>query len=115
VTAVKRESGQASVELVATLPALLLLALIGVQLAIVGYGLWTAANAARAGARAAYVGGRAGEAARSAVPRPLRRGARVDDGGPVEVSLRVPSLLPGAGPIPVRARTRLGPGGGSGG
>lgn len=109
------EEGQASVELVAVLPALVLLALIAAQLAIVGYGLWTSANAARAGARAEYVGGNGAAAARSAVPTALRRSTRVDGDGPVRVSLRMPSLIPGLKSIPVEARAGLdpeGPGGG---
>jgi hypothetical protein len=100
------EKGQASVELVAVLPVLALLAALAIQLAIVGWGLWTSANAARAGARAEHVGGDPRAAARSAVPRVLRRGFEVS-GAPLEVSLRVPSLLPGAEGIPVRARSAL--------
>jgi hypothetical protein len=109
VAAIKREGGQASVELVAIVPALLVATLVGIQLALVGYGMWSSANAARAGARAAYVGGDERAAALSAVPGPLRRGADVSGRNAVQVSLRVPSLLPGAGPIPVSARAALGP------
>lgn len=111
----ERQAGQASVELVAVLPALLLCTLIAIQLAIVGYGLWASASAARVGARAAYVGGDAEAAARSAVPAGLRRRMDVSDGDAVEVSLRAPSLIPGVGAIPVRAEAGLdreGPGGG---
>jgi Flp pilus assembly pilin Flp len=107
-----RESGQASVELVAVLPALLLCALIAVQLAIVGYGLWSSATAARAGARAAYVNGDAERAARSAVPGALRRDAEVRDGRHVAVALASPSLVPGVDAPSARARTILDPEGG---
>jgi hypothetical protein len=111
VAATRREEGQAAVELVAALPALLLVLLVALQLAVVGYGLWTSANAARAGARASYVGGEAREAARSAVPAALRRGSRVREGQrALRVSLEVPSLLPGAGRFPIEARAGLDPG-----
>src|SRR5919197_4720401 len=88
-------TGQASVELVATLPALIVVALLVAQLGIAGWALWSAANAARAGARAAYVGGSVGAAARSALPGLLRDGARVSSEGNVEVSVRAPGLGPG--------------------
>lgn len=107
----RREEGQAAVELVAVLPALCLVLLVALQLAVVGYGLWTSANAARAGARAAYVGGQAREAARSAVPVALRGGSRVQEGQRgLRVSLAVPSLLPGARRFPVEGRAGLDPG-----
>jgi pilus assembly protein CpaE len=108
------EAGQASVELVATLPALLAVALLVAQLAVAGWALWSAANAARAGARAAYVGGSAGAAARSALPGPLKDGARVRAAGDVEVSVRAPDLVPGLPTIPISARARLDPEGGGG-
>ena len=104
----RREEGQAAVELVAVLPALCLVLLVALQLAVVGYGLWTSANAARAGARAAYVGGEARKAARSAVPVAFRPGSRVHRArGAVRVALDVPSLLPGAKRFPVEARAGL--------
>jgi hypothetical protein len=101
-----RERGQASVELVAALPVLTLLAGLALQLAVVGWGLWTSANAARAGARADHVGGDARSAARSAVPTALREGFEASE-DPMEVRLRVPSLLPGIESIPVSARAHL--------
>jgi pilus assembly protein CpaE len=109
------EAGQASVELVATLPALVAVALLVAQVVVAGWALWSAANAARAGARAAYVGGSAGAAARSALPGPLRDGARVRSAGDVEVSVHAPGLVPGLPSIPVSARAGLDPEGGSGG
>ena len=105
----ERELGQASVELVAVLPALLVCAAIAIQLAITGYGLWASASAASAGARAAYVGGDSAGAARSALPLALRREARVTGSRGVRVSLHVPGLLPGGGPVPVRSRAELDP------
>src|SRR5437667_4322812 len=95
------EPGQASVELVATLPALVAVTLLVVQAAIAGWALWSAANAARAGARAAYVGGSARSAARSALPGPLRTGARVRSSNGVEVQVEAPRVVPGLPAIPI--------------
>jgi hypothetical protein len=114
VDSAKRESGQASVELIAVLPALLLCALIAVQLAIVGYGLWSSATAARAGARAAYVEGEAERAARSAVPQAFDRRPDVREGEGVAVALEPPTLVPGVDAPVTRARTRLEPEAGGG-
>ncbi|MGI9020625.1 MAG: hypothetical protein ACR2G3_07950 [Solirubrobacterales bacterium] len=107
------DRGQASVELVAILPVLALLTLLALQLAIIGYGLWAGANAARAGARAEYVGGDERRAARSAVPEAFRRGFRAT-GSPLRVRVRAPSLLPGVRSVPLSARAAFdvdGPGG----
>jgi hypothetical protein len=103
------ESGQASVELIAALPALLLALLIAIQIVIAGYGLWTSATAARVGARAAYVGGDAQAAARSAVPTRWRRKLTVRDRQAAAVALRVPGLVPGAGSVALRARSGIDP------
>jgi hypothetical protein len=104
------ERGQAAAELVAVVPLLCLLLLAVAQLAIAGFALWSAGDAARAGARAAHVGGDARAAALSALPGWLEREARVDAGGPVEVRVEAPALLPGVPPIPVSASTELGAG-----
>ena len=103
------EHGQAAAELVAVIPLVLVLLAAVAQLAVAGYALWTAGDAARAGARAAAVGGDAEEAARSALPGWLERDARIDTAGPVQVRLDAPAILPGAPPIPVTARTALDP------
>ena len=89
------QSGQAAVELVAVVPLLVVVLAVVAQLAVAGYALWSAGDAARAGARAAHVGGDAEAAARSALPGWLERGAEVDVAGPVEVRVRAPALLPG--------------------
>lgn len=62
------ERGQATVELVAALPALLLAALVALQLLAVGYALTLADGAAEAGALALAGGDSAAAAARAALP-----------------------------------------------
>jgi hypothetical protein len=108
----RSSNGQVAAELVAVVPILIVVALAVGQLAIAGYALWTAGSAARAGARAAEVGGNAEEAARSALPGWLERGVRIDAGDPVEVEVSAPALVPGVPPIPVSAATSLDPEGG---
>lgn len=88
------DEGTASVELIAAVPFLLLALLAAAQIGIAGAALWSAGVAARAGARAALVGGDAGAAARRALPGAMRDGARVEDSGGVTVRVQVPRLLP---------------------
>jgi hypothetical protein len=88
------ERGQASVELVAALPFVLLLGLVVWQCALAGHAAWMAAHAARAGARAELVGEDVRAAARSALPAGLERGLELErDDGAVKVRVRVPLLL----------------------
>ena len=108
------DSGQASVELIAAIPALALVTLLVAQLALGGYALWSAGVAARAGARAAYVGGDAERAARASLPGALRQDASVSDRNGVQVQVRAPALVPGLPPVPVTARAGLGVGDGGG-
>jgi hypothetical protein len=108
------ESGQASAELLGALPALLLVGAIVWQLALAGQAAWLCANAARAAARAEAVGRDGKAAARSALPRSLRRGMSVKsaDGGAVRVRLRVPMIVPAwRSPVSVAATARLAGGG----
>jgi hypothetical protein len=98
------------VELVAALPALLLAALVVFQLTVAGYALWSAGVAARAGARAAYVGGDGGRAARASLPTALRHAASIRARHGLAVMVRAPSLIPGVARIPVTARAALGVG-----
>jgi len=102
-----REEGTASVELVAVVPFLLLAVLVAAQLALVGQALWSTGIAARAGARAAIVGGDAAAAARRALPESLREGARVSDSDGVAVEVRVPALLPALPRLSVGSRSEL--------
>jgi hypothetical protein len=106
------ESGQASVETVAVVPVVLLVALIAWQLLLAGHTLWLCAGAARAAARADLVGLSPRAAARSALPSSLERGLSVErtGGGRVRVEVRVPILL-NAWQSPVRVAAAAGLGG----
>ncbi len=105
-----RNQGQASAELIAAIPALFVAFLVVAQLAVVGYSLWAAGAAARAGARAAYVGGDGGRAARASLPGALRDAATIRDRNGLVVQVRAPSLVPGAPRVPVTARAGFGVG-----
>jgi hypothetical protein len=91
----RSDVGQASVELVAAVPFVLLCVAVAWQLALAGQTAWLCANAARVAARADAVGRDAREAARSALPESLRRGLAVSRtrGGAVRVRVRVPVLV----------------------
>jgi hypothetical protein len=106
-----REGGQASVELVAVMPLVLLAGAVAWQLALAGDAVWLCAHAARAAARADAVGRSPEAAARRALPRSLADGVRVRrlrDGG-VRASLRVPVLLRAwDSPVRVSATSSLG-------
>ena len=89
-----REAGQASVELLAGLPALAIAALLAVQLLLTGYSLTIADGAAEAGALAGAAGLDARDAAREALPGWARGRSRVsEEGGRVRVELRPPAPL----------------------
>jgi hypothetical protein len=114
VLSTRAESGQASVETVALLPVVLLVAVAAWQLAVTGHALWLCANAARAAARAELVGDSPGRAARSALPRSLERGLSVRrlDGNRVRVRLRMPLLVHAwRSPVHLSATASLGDGG----
>jgi hypothetical protein len=86
--------GQATVELVAGLPALLLAAFLALQLLAAGFALTLADGAAEAGAMAVASGREAVPAARDALPGWARDHASVKvDGGRVTVQVRPPSPL----------------------
>jgi Flp pilus assembly protein TadG len=106
------EEGTASVELVAAVPFLLLAVLAVAQVALAGQALWSAGVAARAGARAALVGGDASDAARSALPPSMRAGAKVVDEDGVGVLVEVPRLVPSLPRLQVEAESALEPGDG---
>jgi len=94
--------------LIAVVPFLLLAVLVAAQIALAGQAMWSAGVAARAGARAALVGGDATTAARRALPASLRSGADVSDSGTVSVRVPIPRLLPGLPQLMVGAKTGLG-------
>jgi hypothetical protein len=88
-------SGQASIELLAGLPALALAGFVAVQLLLTGYSLSIADGAAEAGAIAEAAGNDPERAARDALPAWARGRATVSaEAGRVTVELRPPSPLP---------------------
>lgn len=88
------ERGQASVELLGSLPALLLVGLVLLQAGAVGYASVLAGNAAEAGALAMAAGGDPPAGVRESLPGWSRARARVEAGhGRVRVHLRPPALL----------------------
>jgi hypothetical protein len=97
------EDGQATVELVAVLPVLGLVALLAWQAVVAGQTWWLASAAAREGARASALGGDPVAAARSVLP-----GARLvrTDADGVLVRAAVPAVFAGLrfGSVTVRAR-----------
>lgn len=93
-----RETAQATVELVAALPALLLAGLLALQLLVAGYALTLADGAAEAGALALASGRPAVVAARDALPGWVEDDVSVSvEGGRVTVTLRPPSPIPALG------------------
>lgn len=103
-------SGQASVELVAVVPLVLLVAAVAWQLVLAGQTAWLAAHTARVAARAEAVGRAPSVAARSALPGAFERGLEVERraGGGVRVSVRVPLLHRWRGPVTISASSSLG-------
>lgn len=91
-------------EFLAAVPAAVLVALAGWQLALAGQAVWLSGNAARAAARAQAVGRDPAGAARSALPSYLRSGLAVHaDGARVAVRIAVPLVLR-RWPTPLRVR-----------
>ncbi|TMK73019.1 MAG: hypothetical protein E6G49_06010 [Actinobacteria bacterium] len=91
---IRDERGQATLELLAGIPALVLAGLVALQLLATGYSLTLADGAAEAGAMALAAGKPAGPAVREALPGWARDRAHVDvDGGRLTVRLEPPSPL----------------------
>jgi len=103
-----QERGTASVELIAVIPALVVAVLVAAQVAMAGHALWSAALAARAGARAAVVDGDVSGAARQALPGMLRRGAKISDDGGVRVRVEVPRVASFVPSLRLAVETNLG-------
>lgn len=92
------ELGQASVDFLAALPALLIVALAVFQLLAVGYSQVLAGDAAEAGALAIAGGSDPAAAAKHALPGWSRAHMKVDvHGGDVHVRLRPPSPIAAVG------------------
>jgi hypothetical protein len=90
------ESGQASVELVASLPLIAVILALAWQAVLIGNAAWAASAAARAAARAAALGADPATAARSRLPRSLERGLKLSTPqgeDTVRLSLRIPTLV----------------------
>ena len=91
----RREQGQASLEFLATVPAMALGAMIALQLAITGYTLHLADGAAEAAALAAAAGTDPQSAAAAALPGWASDRVEVSiEGGRVEVAVRPPAPHP---------------------
>ena len=96
VRARRGERGQATVELLSTLPLLIIAALLVWQLLLVGIVMTSASNAARTGSRAASLSGDGAKAARNALRPAFRRGSQVTvDGTSVRVRVSMPLIVPG--------------------
>lgn len=91
------------------MPVLVVAVVAAAQLAAAGWALWSSGTAARAGARAAHVGGDPERVALGALPRSLRDEAKVEDGEDLRVSVKAPGLVPGIPRIPVSAAANLDP------
>lgn len=104
--------GQASAELIGS--ALIATGLVALMLhaVIAGFALWSAASAARAGARAAHVGADPVAVAEAAVPGLFRPSAQARD-GEVEVRVTAPALVPGVPGISFSATTAMSPAAGA--
>ena len=105
-----RERGQATIELLAVVPVLIVAALVVWQLVLVGHTAWLAAHAARAAARAELVDEDAAAAARSVLPEGLESGLEVelDDDGGARIRVPVPVVHTGwRAPVKLAARASL--------
>ncbi len=119
---IRAQRGQATVEVVALLPMLVLVALLLWQAAVAGQAIWLSASAARAAARADAVGADPVSAARATLPARLERGLRVRSAGDgdrrvagrdgedgVAVTLRIPAVLSDGAVASTTARARFAP------
>jgi hypothetical protein len=102
---VRNERGQATLELVGLLPAVLLVGLVALQLLAVGYAKVLAGTAAEAGALALAAGADPRAGAREALPGWARARARIAvEAGRVAVRMRPPAALDAlAGELEVEA------------
>jgi hypothetical protein len=107
----RAQHGQASVELVALLPLIALLAAALWQAVLAGEAAWLAGAAARAAARAQAVGGDPDAAARRVLPARLARGLGVhaQSDGSVAVSVPIPLAVGGGRLATIVENARLAP------
>ena len=107
----RSDSGQATVELVALLPILVVVVLAAWQVAVAGHAVWSAGAAARSAARAHAVGADAAGAARRLLPRRVRAHARVrtGDDGEVRVDVPIPAVVGGGSLFTTSAAARFEP------
>jgi hypothetical protein len=90
------ERGQATVELLSTLPLLIIAALLVWQMLLVGIVMTSASNAARTGSRAASLSGDGEQAARNALRPAFRHGSQITvNGTSVRVRVAMPLIVPG--------------------
>jgi hypothetical protein len=104
------DHGQATVELVALLPLMAVLAAVLWQGVLAGQAVWLAGSAARAAARASAVGTDARAAARRVLPARLERGLvvrRAERDGGVRVAIAVPAIIGSGRLTTVSARARM--------
>jgi hypothetical protein len=95
---IKEERGQATVEMLAAIPLLLISGAIALQLLLAGYALTLADGASEAGALALAAGRPAKSAAEESLPAWAEDGADIAvHGGEVTVRLAPPSLLAAVG------------------
>jgi hypothetical protein len=99
-----------SLELIGSLPIILLSVLVAAQLVIAGAALWSAGVAARAGARAVLTGEEPRPAAEHALPGVLQGGLKVSQKDGVRVGVRVPALIPSLPETHVYGSSSLGDG-----
>lgn len=104
------QDGQVAVGFVAVIPGLVIVALAMIQFTLAGHAALSAANAARAAARASYTGADPTDAARAALPAPFRARAEVSAAGDsAEVEVEAPRALPFFPVIDVTGSAQLGP------
>jgi len=104
------QRGQASVELVALLPLVAVLAGLVWQAVVAGQAVWLAGSAARAAARASAIGADAPAAARRVLPTRLEHGlvVRRDAAGRgVRVAIAIPAVVGSGRLTTISARARL--------
>jgi hypothetical protein len=107
----RSDSGQASVELLALLPALGVAIALAWQVLVAGETWWLATVAAREAARAAALGDDPSRAAAAALPSPFAEGVRtrVARDGTATVRVPIPALLGGLRLGSASGRARMEP------